>query len=41
MDEENKDTNKAKTITYMDLIPVLLKETQSLRKRVKALEAIA
>lgn len=40
MDLENEDQDKAKTITYMDLIPVLLKEIQSLRKRVRALEAV-
>ena len=33
-----QDNGKSKTINYMDLIPMLLKEIQSLRKRVETLE---
>ena len=32
------ETEKCKSISYIDLVPVLLKEIQSLRKRVKELE---
>ena len=37
-DPEAKDPDRGKTITYMDLIPIMLKEIQDLRARVAELE---
>ena len=33
-----EESGESKTINYVDLVPILLKEIQSLRKRIKALE---
>lgn len=33
-----EDSGESKTINYVDLVPILLKEIQSLRKRIKSLE---